>query len=390
MVRHTRTRHLSLGTAPEGFYKVTSPTGSVSITTNDAVPWDNSQCDDSVGTPITDSAFVERITTINGTPGVTGSYTDASSNLVECQNALMGHFHNIGNQYNDLPGIAGITPDDNTFVTQALARSNPSRPGFSPLGLLQDLYDMPKLLRDCGKYLRRDPRGLTGKDLANWNLMAQFGWMPMVSDLKNVLNLHQNIQRRLDELNRLTNGNGLRRRINLGTFAGQKDQGTDFVSSAHPQLICNETDFQTTDVWAVCHWQMDKGVKFVSDTAKLNYARALASGMTGFSIIKGAWDLIPWTWLLDWFSNVSDYAIANADTVPAHCRMVNLCLHTKVQKDFRVTARQAGFTGGNCQVNVEFKKRRNFANPVAHLAYEPMIGSNRLSILASLFVQRLR
>jgi hypothetical protein len=78
-------------------------------------------------------------------------------------------------------------PSDSDTVTRLLARTNPSQPYVDPGLLAQDIYDIPKMVKDIGFYIMGGRKTPSPKMVANGYLSWNFGWAPLIGDLQKIL-----------------------------------------------------------------------------------------------------------------------------------------------------------------------------------------------------------
>jgi hypothetical protein len=85
------------------------------------------------------------------------------------------------------------------------------------------------------------------------------------------------------------------------------------------------TDVYTKFSWATAEWKLDPDtdIPTMSDRDLLGYARRLCDGITTFGAAETAWELLPWSWLADWFSNTQNFIAAHNNSVP--CSYGRLC-----------------------------------------------------------------
>jgi len=300
--------------------------------------------------------------------------------------------------YNGLPfapvwtglNLSPLT-EPGSWFTSLVAGTNPSRPEVTPLTLIQDLIDIPKQLRDIGQLLTKPARSLGAKDLANQNLAFQFGWLPLVKDLHVLLDLQLHILRRTREIGKLYSTSGLRRRM---TIAEDHQVG----SYAEKQILnssCSVTFRQdlrvTRRMWATIHWRPTKippGHPNDFDTNRL--VRHVVLGLTPEGLTQGAWDLVPWTWLIDWFVDVGAFLGTHSNTIPAEHS--SACLMSEVV-GVAVPSIAASAPRGYSTVKAEgtftySRRQRILSGSIVPGFSIPFIGVRRLSVLGSLYVQR--
>lgn len=268
-------------------------------------------------------------------------------------------------------GITG-EPTLGTMATRLLAMTNPSRPIVDlPLLLIETLKDLPSLLRVEGNTLIQRAASL--------NLNYQFGIAPLVSDLGKLLDFTQQVALRTQELKALHKG-GLRRKRTLWQASAPIT-----LSSAHQSAnaYIYGTHFvtQTGYYWGTVKWYPTTTPP-ATEGDMLSLARRAVLGLTiDFST---AWNLIPWSWLVDWCSNTGQYLIAHRNIVGAVPKYINIMRQRKVEATCRYTPAYSDVSDHQCSV---VWKMRDRATPSlsAHL---PFLSLRQLSILGSIGVLR--
>lgn len=280
-------------------------------------------------------------------------------------------------------------PSDGQLFTQLLARTNPSRPGVTPLSLLQDLRDIPHMLRDVGKLISKPKRLLSAREIANQNLGIQFGWLPLVRDVHDLLSLQSSIHKRIEELQRLHSSQGLRRRLKLNDTGAEKVENIPAYTSGGGTVSYKVKRFTKVTQWGTVRWIPSVMPPYHPTTEQLNrQARQVVSGLSYEGLINGAWDLIPWSFIVDWFTDVSTYALSYSNTVPAVPTRACLMTHYGTVSDLERTDSSTWWTGGKGYLTYESKIRSVSGATVN--AFLPFVGVRRLSILGSLFIQRFK
>jgi hypothetical protein len=123
-----------------------------------------------------------------------------------------------------------------------------------------------------------------------------------------------------------------------------------------------------------------------------DWARNLTFGLNSHGALAAAWELTPWSWLADWFSNVGDVIAATNNSVP--CTWSNLCYMRKLRS---VIHAKPGSHTLEAWVSIDsdyvvqwLRKERYVVFPVVPipLPYLPIITGGKLSILAALAAVR--
>lgn len=142
----------------------------------------------------------------------------------------------------------------------------------------------------------------------NW----QFGWFPLVSDLQKLYKTWSNIDRLLAQIAR-DNGRGIRRRVVLRDSTDvavvQQNFNTVFVNcygfpSALPSGTTRWEVVTTTKdkVWFAARYRY-----YIPDVGESQWTRRARRALFGaYPTPNTLYQLLPWSWLIDYFGNVGD------------------------------------------------------------------------------------
>lgn len=155
------------------------------------------------------------------------------------------------------------------------------------------------------------------RSLGNEYLNYKFGWQPFVRDLQDIYRTMKNIDRQMAQLVR-DNGRGVRRACSLGssqdTTSSQATFGFPFgdVYGAPPVYGSGRTEKSITTTTTSESWYVAQYSYFIPDTSSWQWnARARAALFGVLPTPELLWEVLPWSWLVDWFSNVGD-VVSNA------------------------------------------------------------------------------
>jgi hypothetical protein len=217
--------------------------------------------------------------------------------------------------------------------TSFIKRNRPGNPAVTLgqfIGELHQLPRIPGLLQGRGLALR-DLHRKVGSEYLN----IEFGWKPFVKDLVAVYRLQQTIQ---DRLRKLVKNNGLNIRVRSKHKVTNSDpvvvcQGSldyPFGDLSDPEIGGDESlegytlggpfgpafdysfmdgqaDYRYTRTESTTTWQCGTFRYYVPDIGSDRWtdrARAALYGVTPTPSVL--YELIPWSWLIDWFTNVGD------------------------------------------------------------------------------------
>ncbi len=278
-----------------------------------------------------------------------------------------------GTTYPQHLGSLGI-PSDAELASELLARTNPSRANVDIPVFIGELWDLPDLVRKAGGSLLRR--------IAAGNLKYQFGIRPLVSDLLDMLNFVDLTDKRMRELKALQ-ASGIRRTRTLYKN-GQYDSGNRTTQSSPTALRTWHAYTTVTVVTVRGHVKWFPTGDFPTTDAKIrSLARKAVLGLT----LDGAtaWELIPFSWLADWFSNIGSLMQAGRNIVPATPSTPQIMVHTVTESKLRKTYESSKYPlYGDYTETLETKTRRS--SPASFDAHLPLLSLRQLSILGSLAV----
>lgn len=273
-----------------------------------------------------------------------------------------------------LDHIAVSSPSDGFLASELLARTNPSRADVDVPIFIAELRDLPLLLKKHGDNLI--------VEMARKNIEWQFAIRPLISDVKKLLNFKEHADRRYNELKKLYNG-GLRRTVQLFDNSATFNRPTELVVSSENLLVISarQTSFSSLRAWGHVKWKPTT-LPPKSDAELYALARRAALGLS--LNFAQAWELMPWSWLVDWFSSVGSFLNAHRNTVPAQPTSISIMRNQKTTHSLSKWSHSANFQVQWGSVIYETKTRAP-ATPSLD-AYLPWLTLEQWSILGSLVI----
>lgn len=285
------------------------------------------------------------------------------------------------------PPVALDTPSKEWLSTQLLANTNPSKPKIDVGRAIGELKDLPGMLRDIGdEFLNKGFH----KAAAGLHLSYEFGWAPFCQDVANLFLCQDAIKKRFDTLKKLRKQKSILRKIalwdqtNTSYGEGHCDYWKMSLSTAARDKVWGYTIWQTTD-------------DFPATDAELQ-ARALRCALNLRPNPKIMWDLLPWSWAIDWFANVGQFIQAKDNEAHAQCVLANLCFTQQRIKRARAQSREGGIPYEDIGSHMEItpirqetvQKFRFRASPPTLTAQFPILTNDQLGILGSLAISKGR
>lgn len=276
-------------------------------------------CVDTIGNPKGDNLFTLEMRR-NESTGITAT--------------VGGQYYRI---YNNYPWTAAETPTGHiqfpigptSPISAAMARSNPGKPNLSLPVAIAELRDLPKTYRSIAGYLR-NPKSITnshgfGGSYITWN----FGIAPMIGDIQKLIDFAGNVERTRKRLQDLYDGDGMQR-------SGSLDQGSRMTTTFGTLFQTdvgytqgNIVKFTEKKMWYSARWKPTTRPPDGGNEGMLKLARKVAFGVNGPPSLEDIWNLLPWSWLMDYFINLGDVLGAGRNSVPATC--VSCCVMTQTE-----------------------------------------------------------
>jgi hypothetical protein len=268
----------------------------------------------------------------------------------------------------------------------------PTKPSFSGLNSLYELRELAMTL---------EGRARTLKEVSSYWVGLQFGWKPLLSDILSLVNHQRKTEKRLKQLLR-DNGKPVRRKITL--VETDDTVQTDFTSYSafNPVLVTQfyrqqptvrQIRVNTERVWASARFRY----WLPGGPQDINWKRAMLARIYGLypspSVIYNA---IPWSWLVDWFTNAGDL-IENLDGGVAN-RLAADYFYVMREKSWFVTNTATGYftrrNGEACQFTGSStfhatSKYRAKGDPFGFASNQNDLSLMQLSILGALGLSKI-
>jgi len=292
--------------------------------------------------------------------------------------------------------VAVDIPSDNMAVSRAAAWTNPNRADIDLPVFLAELRDLPLNIMDAvRKVAKRTPKARVNpkrvdKQAAGDYLSYQFGLLPVISDIRKMLDFQRLTENRVKELKNLGRPGGLHRERTV--FSGGIDHGlvasqyiTSFYSESHK---CSYMWHTYRRKWVSMTWTPLTPLDTGNDLVLQHYANRLVWGMD--ISIATLYELMPWSWLIDWFSNVGDLVSQSRNTIPVS--FGGTCVMDKSITGMKnLTLLNPSGTVSirpSVKVNRTTLVRRPFSGPVLPEFNLPFLSGRQLSILSAIVAGR--
>jgi len=196
------------------------------------------------------------------------------------------------------------------------AKTNPSAPTVSVPTFIGELKDIPSLTRDWGRNL------LT--KVASGYLTWRWVVKPFMRDAEAMFDFYNAVNVQLRRLQQLGKSGSIRRRVLLDKRETRTTVDVPVQSNLTWIVAARNTTY-TDKVWGTCRWKLTDPSAIPKDIlGQYKLAKRLFYGVTGYESLSTAWELLPWSWLVDWFFNVGNLISSMNNTLP--CVPGGMCL----------------------------------------------------------------
>jgi hypothetical protein len=280
------------------------------------------------------------------------------------------------------PSVAQLSND----AWEILGKTNPSRPHVNVPAALGELKDLPSLVKGWGD-------GLLAA-AAKGNLSWRWCIKPMIGDVRKLANFTKTANARLAQLRRLRDGKTIRKRCNLSANLVDSGASRTQIHSEGAALYAFVRSVSEFQKWGSAEWKLlpNSVLPELSNVDLEKFNKRVALGITTHGALEAAWELTPWSWFIDWFSNVGDMLAATNNSVG--CTWGRICVmrhsSSRMTYEFDPTGSSTWpiFSGW---YNLKFERKERWPTyPIVPfpLPTLPIFDGGKLSILLSLAALR--
>lgn len=280
--------------------------------------------------------------------------------------------------------VSGV-PSEAKRCTDAVNRTNPSRPiADVPVDALE-IQPAVRRLSEQGNVIRRTLREY-GSNFLTWT----FSKRQLIQDTYKMIYLQEALARRAEEVDRLYNSSkGLRRTVHHGDWSNQVHNPSVLVQSTYDTI--NVRMLTRTFVRAKTHvrWALDRdsGIRPTPRQLRALMIQSLQGATIDYSTL---WEILPWTWLIDWFGNVGDVLRTTRNVIPARLVGVYPMLHTKTITTW--PAKSETIRGRPTTISAGIRERESKTRSIGAVALSAqteLFSAGHLGVLAALGASRL-
>lgn len=191
--------------------------------------------------------------------------------------------------------------NENLVLTQELlAATNPFRSEYSVPVSIKELVEVGAMFKIAAKGFAQ----YVGSSYLNY----KFGWTQFVRDVRTLHGITTVIERRIKELQSLSKHGGTRRKVNLRTKAVYYSEDNRVVNSTWGTTVrAHVRGYWQCTTHGTVRWRVKPGLDLQLDKLQaFNLAVKKVFDLEAPDS-QTLWELVPWSWLFDYFVNLSNY-----------------------------------------------------------------------------------
>lgn len=325
-----------------------------------------------------------------GPPWVSQNQWDVKEQKARCGRCNvttgLGRYENwrldVGFSYNETPSVVSFTfysdPafDVNLWKTKALAQTYFPSTTIDPYLFIYEAREIPMMLYEAYRILSGRA---SVSDIVDVQLALNFGWGPLYRDLRTLVDLGLYVARVHEALastiERVQEG--------LGTYTGQQTitAGTGISSVTHSLTLEHKTK-----VWFQSRWVPDPVPKLATDKIRAFHAAMSNLHSTALTV----WNALPWSFLIDYFLNISTVLEAAAGITYRADKLL-IMAETVTETQRYIPPAIAGLQLVS-EPSYWGRQRRRFvfSHPTPSLGFKPYPWLNKGGIMSLLAVAQLQ
>lgn len=197
--------------------------------------------------------------------------------------------------------------ENNQLALELLAATNPFRSEFSIPVAIAEMVELSSMFKLAASSFS----SFVGGTYLNY----KFGWEQFVRDLKTLANITKTLESRIKEIQSLPQHGGLRRNVFLDARSKTLSSTGVTVHSTWGFLVhANVTKKLSCKVRGSVRWRYKGGYDVgLSKLETFNLAVQKIFDLGTFDS-ETLWNMIPFSWLVDYFVDVNSWLVANLDS----------------------------------------------------------------------------
>lgn len=232
------------------------------------------------------------------------------------------------------------------------------------------------------------------RDSGSTYLWYQFGVSPSTQDALAMLGLLEAFLHALERLTKLASGKALKRSIR---FAPQRLQYEDGLVTTHTAGIVtkhNRVRVYREQSWATSRWEplFPWHHSLKSPRERVREAMRQVLGLTPSGLLAAWWELLPWSWLVDWFAKVQQMLnLYGGNTMLLKCASLCWCRTCTVDTYWHLAEAPKGIKSVGRSFHHRVTKERvaltGVGSSYANTSFQPGLTASQAGVLGALLAQ---
>jgi len=303
--------------------------------------------------------------------------------------------------------------EQSNLAWASLAATNPNVPSVNLPTFWAELKDLPSLFKDRvlwyaksenrGNYLRDVLRFTSDTVNGAARALLEYRWAirPMISDLQKIFQWQTGVAKRMAWLRDLTTGSRvLKRRATLRNNSDVDTPATVGLKSAGATINGRRTVSYHEKVWCSVSWKLDSSKIDLSRVLTPTFltmdpdwirVHQLSFGVTTYGAFQALWEIMPWSWFVDWFLHIDTVMNATNNTIPLTHGDICVMRTTSATANVEPIATSPDSSWvqiSGPHIQSEVRKQRLIVSPVLPFAPSmmPVFTTSQWSILGALAI----
>lgn len=278
------------------------------------------------------------------------------------------------------PAMSIADGSPNPWAAEAFSKMKPTAPLYSALNGAYELREVPDLLR---QRLSDSPL----RNIGSYYLALKFGWEALLGDIRNLVIAQRDAQKRIAQLLR-DNGRPVRRRVNL---AAAESERVTYESTGYwalqpvlvQQYYVSQPKFTESRIYRERIWASARFRYWLPGGPRdIAWKRRLLAELFGARPSPATiYNMIPWTWLIDWFLNLG-YVIDNLDAGVADrlaADYIYIMRHMEWRTDYQATGLFESKNGDSVPVSTSAVRLSYMKSREAGGPFDPALNQRELT-----------
>lgn len=230
------------------------------------------------------------------------------------------------NNVRPIKGSDARLAENNTLALQLLASTNPFRSEYSVPVALKELVDVSTMFKLAASSFA----SYVGGSYLNY----KFGWTSFVRDVKTLHSITKTLESRIREFQSLNKHGGVRRSVKLGWKRVTYSDLNRLINSTYGTTVrADVSGYWQCQIHGTVRWRLKPGFDVALDKLQAFNLAVTQVFDLGELDSQTMWNLVPFSWLVDYFVDVNSYFAAHlGDGVIEH---YDLCIVRESQSEFQ-------------------------------------------------------